>query len=271
MMTVSRSLTALACAALLIPMSALAEEAPIATSTATPTETSATPPLHRPLLRNATTTRPALPIRGLASSTKPLPKDIEERIQNREQARDCINGGSTTDCALQNGDERRAEARARMEEKRSEILKHVAEQVFGRMGAAIERLSKLGDRVDSRIAKLKEQGVDTSKSEELMKTTRTKIAEASTALDAAKQEIDAAALLADASASSTKPVDAGKPVRESLEKARTAVVAAHKALVAAVESLKASAALRENVPGKGGALRVKDAPEGTSTQVNPTL
>ena len=54
---------------------------------------------------------------------------------------------------------------------------------------------------------------------------------AKAAVEAAKQEVGEAASIADASASSTKPVDAGKPVRENLEKARVAITAAHKVYV----------------------------------------
>lgn len=258
MNTVSKPLAILIGTMLFIPASALAEEVSVTTTSvdsapttvAVPAPTKPLPP--KPLLKGATTTGarilpPGTPLRTMASGTQPLPKAIEARIQNREEMRDCIGGGSTTDCAgtaMENREARQSEARERMEEKRSEILKRMSEQMFKRMEAAIERLSKLSDRVDSRIQKLKEQGVDTTKSEGLIKTTRTKISEAKAAVEAAKQEVGEAASIADTSASSTKPVDAGKPVRENLEKARVAVTAAHKALVSAIESLKASSALR---------------------------
>ena len=279
MISVSKSLAIAVGTMLLIPASVFAEDvAPTPTTTAVaPTsmpggEVSAPrPPLRT---RIATTTRFAIPprteLRTMASGTRPLSKELEGRAQDRAQIQDCVGGASTTDC-LQNREARRTEARAQMEEKRSEILKRVSEQMFKRMEAAIERFAKLGDRIDSRIQKLKEQGVDTAKSEGLMKITRAKIADAAAALDVAKQKVDGAALVADNSASSTKPVDAGKPIRENLEKARVAIMDAHKALVDAVESLKASAALKENAPQKPGMLRVKGAPEGTSTEVNPTL
>lgn len=270
MINASRSLTIAICVALLIPASVFAEEVTNSTvssgTTSTTDGTSITLPPVKPLppkpilnQRNATTsgTKALLqkaPLRVMASGTPPLPKELEERMKEREQKRDCISqtgaSSTTTDCireGMENREERRAEARERMEEKRSEILKHLSEQMFKRMEAAIERYTKLSDRVDSRIQKLKEKGVDTTKSESLVATTRTKIAEAKAAVETARQEVEGAATLADDSASSTKPIDAGKRVRENLEEARVAITAAHKALVSAIESLKASSALRENI------------------------
>lgn len=258
MINTSRSLIIAICVALLIPASVFAEE--ISSTTTSVSSAPTTVDAHAPVkplpskpIAGSKGLPPPAPLRVMASGTPPLPKELEERMKEREQKRDCISqtgaSSTTTDCireGMENREERRAEARERMEEKRSEILKHLSEQMFKRMEAAIERYTKLSDRVDSRIQKLKEKGVDTTKSESLIAITRTKIAEAKTAVEAAKQEVEGAATLADNSASSTKPIDAGKRVRENLEKARLAITAAHKALVSAIESLKASSALREN-------------------------
>ncbi len=273
MITVSKTLAIAIGAMLTIPASAFAEgvsatttsvDAAPTTVTTTPAQTPVKPPLPpRPLLRSTTTsgTR-TLPLRMMASGTKPLSKEIEARMQDREQRQDCIGEGSTTDCtaAMQNREQRQAAARQRMEEKRSEIFKRVSEQMWKRMEAAIERLSKLSDRVDSRIQKLKEKGVDITKPEALISAARTKLTEAKAAVDAAKQEVGGATALADTSALNTKPDDAGKPVRESLGKARDAIFAAHKSLVSAVASLKASSA-----------LRAKETPEATSSQESMAL
>lgn len=128
----------------------------------------------------------------------------------------------------------------RRQERRSEILKRMADQMIRRMNAAIERIEKLSDRVDSRIAKLKEKGVDTSAAEANIVIARAKSAEAKAAVLLAETAIAGAAVNADTVTEGAKPNDAGKPVREALEKARVATVAAHKALVNAIESLKAS-------------------------------
>lgn len=111
-----------------------------------------------------------------------------------------------------------------------------------RLKAAVERFTKIADRIDSRILKLKGNGVDTSKAESNVAIARTKITEATAAVAAAEASITSAVASANASetSSTTAPVDSGKPVREALQKARAAVEEAHKALVNAVESLRAN-------------------------------
>lgn len=133
---------------------------------------------------------------------------------------------------------RMEEARERMQEKRSEIFKRYAGLMVKRMNAMIDRLSGLADRLDSRVAKEKLRGVDTSKTEANLVTVRTKLAEATAAVAEAQSAVTGALALAEANDTETKPVDAGKPVREALNKAKTAVFAAHKALVNAITSLK---------------------------------
>jgi hypothetical protein len=163
---------------------------------------------------------------------------MEKRMENRDAMHDkMMQNGSSTNKG------RGEEMRGKMMERRGEILKRMAHQMVGRMNAAIERLTKLADRVDSRIAKFKEKNIDTSKAEASIAIARTKIADAKAAVAVAVGAIEAASVQADASASSTKPMDAGKPVREALEKARIAVTAAHKALVDAVVTLKANTKL----------------------------
>ncbi len=177
----------------------------------------------------------------MGTGTKPLPAGMEKRMENRDEIRgDMMKNGSST-----NG--RGEEMREKMKERRGEILKRMAHQMVERMNAAIERLSKLADRVDSRIAKLKQKGVDTGKAEASIVIARTKIADAKAAVVVAVSAVEGASVQADASASSTTVVDAGKPVREALEKARIAVVAAHKALVDAIEALKANVKLDADV------------------------
>lgn len=194
--------------------------------------------------RGATTTRsqplgtPATRERLMASGTRSLPPQIKREMEERDR----LIGSGTPPLGERKEriEERRQEMNARKEERRSEILKRMAEQMIGRMNAAIGRIEKLADRVDSRIAKLKEKGVDTTAATVNVATTRTKITEARAAVAKAGASILGAASQADAVTGSTTPSDVGKPVREALEEARIAVVAAHKALVAAIVSLKAN-------------------------------
>lgn len=143
--------------------------------------------------------------------------------------------------------ERKEMLREKMAERRSEILKRIAEMMIHRMEAAIDRMGKIATRIDSRIAKLKERGVNTTASEALLATAREKLTLAKTALVNAKAAMGTALVVADVDANGDgKPdkVDPGKTVREFLTTARDAVKDAHKALVETVKSLKSSAELR---------------------------
>lgn len=171
-----------------------------------------------------------------ASGTKPLSPGMEKRLENRDGMRDKLADRAST--TRENVQERRDEMKEKMQEKRSEILKRHATNMVRHMRAAIGRISKLADRMDSRIAKMKERGVDTSKPEANIAIARTKITEASAAVKLAEDAIAGAVIAADANASSTVSADPGKAVREALNKAKEAIFAAHKALVEAIKSLK---------------------------------
>lgn len=148
----------------------------------------------------------------------------------------------------ENVKERRDEVRQKMEERKSEILSRMAHQMIRRMKAAIERLDKLADRIDSRITKLKAKNIDTTKAETNISIARAKIAEAITAVKIAEGAVAGAITQADmVAANKETSVDAGKPIREALEKARQAVFAAHKAIIDAVESLKATVKVRSDL------------------------
>jgi hypothetical protein len=172
-------------------------------------------------------------VKIVASTSRPLPAGMEKRMEDRDDVRAKMMQNSSSTAG------RGAEMREKMAERRGEILKRITNQMILRMNAAIERLAKLADRIDSRIVKLKEKGVDTAKAEANIAIARTKIADAKAAVAAAGNGVESASIQADASASSTKPSDPGKTVREALTQARTAVFAAHKAIVDALTSLKA--------------------------------
>ncbi len=166
--------------------------------------------------------------RMMASGTKPLPKAIEERMQERDAMHAKLVGSST---------ERRGETRQNMTKERIEIFSHFTKTIIGRMSAAINRLKKIADRLDSRIAKEKARGVDTTKAEANIAIARVKIADAETAVTLAANIVSSATANIDLTSTTTKPSDIGKPVREALAKAREAVFAAHKALVDSISSL----------------------------------
>ena len=196
-----------------------------------------------------------------ASGTKPIPPGMEDRMEGRDNARmrmmgsgtpekfgrgDCGPKASSSDC----GDKREKG------ERLGEMLKRAAEVMFHRINAAIERFTKLADRIDSRVAKLKAGGTDTSIAEGEVAAARVKLKEAQDALDAAKVIVVNASVSADAS--STMTTDSGKPVREQLEKAKKALIEAAKDLQGAVAALRGL--------GKGG-----EGMNGTSSQKMPGM
>ena len=177
----------------------------------------------------------------MASGTKPIPKGMEDRMEGRDNDRmrmmgsgtpermgrgDCMKDASSSDCEDKHG----------KGEHRGEMMKHAAEVVFNRINAAIKRFNKIADRIDSRIARLKGEGTDTSAVEVNVAAARAKTREAQDALNVARALVVTASVTADAS--STVGVDAGKPVREQLEKAKQALMSAAKDLQAAIMLLK---------------------------------
>ena len=278
MTTVSKPLALLVGAILLLPTGAFAQGATTssdgsasadATTVAdSPSGTSANNPGETRRPRRESGISPRTP-HATPADAKPLSQKMRDQIQNREKQRDCAGSASGTDCMSGRGIDRRNEMRAHAMERRGEILKRISQLMIGRMDAAIERLSKIADRIDSRILKLKEKGVDTTKPETLVGIARGKISDAKIAVGVAANAVASAVVQADASASSTKPIDAGKPVREALNKAREGVFAAHKALVEAVKSLIASTALRENTSQRPGMLRTSQTPAHDTPTTTP--
>ena len=177
----------------------------------------------------------------MASGTKPIPKGIEDRMEGRDNDRmrmmgsgtpermgrgDCMKDASSSDCKDKHD----------KGERRGEMMKRAAEVVFNRIDAAIKRFNKIADRIDSRIAKLNGEGTETSAAEADVAAARAKTKEAQDALDAARTLVVTPSVTTDAS--STALVDAGKPVREQLEKAKQALMAAAKDLQTTIMLLK---------------------------------
>jgi len=177
----------------------------------------------------------------LRASSTPVRPGVKTEMQGRMMASGTPEKmNDRMDAAKERMGERRDEMKTRIMEKKSEILKRMAKQSILRLRAAADRLGKLADRLEARITKIKEKGGDTVKAAELLATARVQITAAKTAIATAEASIATAVVQADASASSTTNVDAGKPIREALRKAGEALKIAHKALVDAIVALKAS-------------------------------
>lgn len=150
-------------------------------------------------------------------------------------------------------DERKAAVKEKVDAKRKAQIKQIAERTIKRLSAAVLRLEKLSDRLESRLDKLSAGGVDVSKSKELLAAARAKIAEAKAGIDEAKAEIETAL-------SSESPKEAFQKVREITGAANEKLKEAHKALVSAISSASA----------KGGLKKATTTPTTTNTESSET-
>ena len=103
-----------------------------------------------------------------------------------------------------------------------------------RFEAAIDRLNKLAIRIDSRIAKLDELGVNTVNAKSALVAARAQITLAQT-------KLDAAAVVSVEVAEGETPQEAFNRLKTVFDEAKKAINEAHGALVKVVASLKAVA------------------------------
>lgn len=233
--------------------------------------------------------------RMMASDTRPLPPGMDKMIQKRDgekgregsttlsdmrmrgrmmatgTSKDCIGATSNIDCVGNRGD-----MRTKMGEHRGEVFEHVGNMILKRMHAAIQRFAKLADRIDSRIAKMKAAGTDTTAAEAAEVNARTKIIEANTAVTAAETAVKAVAASFGES-TSTPPSDGEKkPAKDVLEAARKAILAAVQALSDVMPLLMgghkdmsnqehATSSMASGTPKLPGMMRTKDRPMPTTT------
>jgi hypothetical protein len=192
--------------------------------------------------------------RMMASDTRPLPPELDKLIEKRNgeerrvtdgsttddtrqrgrimgtgTPRDCISVGSTTDC-MRVRESKLGEIRERMGEHRGEVFKHAGEMILKRMHAAIERFTKLADRIDSRISKLRSSGLDTSAAEASLMTARSKIALATKSVADAEAAVKLTAANLSNGTSTSPSEEEKKPAKDALEKARQAILVATKSL-----------------------------------------
>ncbi|NQV88171.1 MAG: hypothetical protein HQ402_01260 [Parcubacteria group bacterium] len=153
-------------------------------------------------------------IREEASSTKAQMKDLRE--EKREIA-------SST----------RAETReARLTRVRITVENHT-KNIIAKFESAIERITKLTNRIESRITKLDAEGVDTSKAKVL-------IADAKAKTEIAKQSLRTlGADITNALNEAENRKDLSSKIRTAIETVKNNIKSAHQSLVEAITSLKA--------------------------------
>jgi hypothetical protein len=116
------------------------------------------------------------------------------------------------------------------------VVDKFVQNVLDRYSAAIARLGKLADRIDSRIAKMEAKKIDVSKAKELMVTARAKIETARVSTILINLPANTASSTATTTIASLK--ENFKVAKTALEKAKTDIKAAQAALVDVVNSLK---------------------------------
>lgn len=151
--------------------------------------------------------------------------------------------------------EKKQEVRQTVKDKeasrRAEINQKAKEAVLKRLGniskhlnAYLKRLDKIASKIENRVAKLKEKGVDTSKAEKELAEARVLGEAAKVAVDKAVGDIGSIPESAD-----IKTLLEG--IKSSIKSAKDALFAYHKGLVEAVRELKAAKELREGSAGAG--------------------
>jgi len=143
------------------------------------------------------------------------------------------------DTKIQDFKEKVATRQSELRTKTVNRIKTYFSKILRRLTAAQTRLDKIEDRIASRIDKLKEKGVDTSKAEAALIQAENAGSAAASAIDNAQLEIGAI----DAQSATVR--EAVSAAKTAVKQAKQALVSYHKALVAAIRQLKASADLRE--------------------------
>lgn len=232
--------------------------------------------------------------RMMASDTRALPQGVTGLIEDRDKeggrsgtttndntemrgrmmgttSRNCVPVGSSTDCAP-----RGSAQRERIGEHRAEIFKHTGEMLLRRMEAAVERFTKIADRIDSRIQKMKAGGTDTTSAGAALLVARTKISDAGKAVKDAENVIDTVATNLSLGTSTLPSENEKKPAKDALEKARGAILAAAQSLNDVMPLLMgnrgqnsdreyASSTAASGTPKIPNTMRTKDRPMSTTT------
>ncbi len=152
----------------------------------------------------------------------PARAETENRTEEREERREEIRTQT---------EEKVAEIEARKKANLEKAWSNYANAMLRRFNFAISWLETMEERINSRIAKLKEGGVDTTEAEAFM-------ASADEAIESAKE---AATSLEDAISSALESENPAVEIRNArplVEEARLAIRTAHSEMVKAITSLK---------------------------------
>ena len=165
--------------------------------------------------------------------------DVEARLKAKAEleAKRKAEAAEKRDTIKSNIDAKREAIKSEVEERRENVKEKIKDRldkfiqnIIERFTAAINRLEKLSDRINSRIAKLEADGADMTKSKTLM-------VEAEAKIEVAKASVTLIKI--DETASTTAALKTSFPdLKAKIEKAKSDIKAAHAALVEVVISLK---------------------------------
>lgn len=152
------------------------------------------------------------------------------RNEIRDERNDLREKASTTTRAevRANNEARKIELRAEFKKRHEERLKEFVGKVVGHLERAVERLTAIAEKIESRIEKFKEKGIETTGVEAKLVVARGMISLALTSIDA----------ISLVTVSSNDPRGSLETLRVAINEARSAIKAAHSALVDVVNSLK---------------------------------
>jgi len=188
------------------------------------------------------------PIRAINASSTERAREIKDNT--REAIRDLKHSSSTAtttrglvkernEALREVKNDRRDSIKEKVLKHRIEIAKAFANRMIKRFEVAIERLSKLSDRIASRSAKVKALGKDTSAVDSALLS-------AKTSLDTAKGEVATMKTIVsgiDASSTQQSIMDS---MKQSAKSAQDDIVNAHKSLNDAFKVLKGLASTTQS-------------------------
>ena len=129
-------------------------------------------------------------------------------------------------------EQRRENAIGKIQERLNEFVENIIE----RFEAAVGRLERLAERIDSRIVKMEAENIDVKNAKELLAIAKIKIETARTSIS----EVDLESQIISSSAATTTAVvkEDFQDLKAQMEKAKKDIKAAHATLVEVVKNLK---------------------------------
>lgn len=126
---------------------------------------------------------------------------------------------------------RMAKIKAKLTERRQQLIRQFFTRMVKRLEAAITRLEKLISRIESRLSKLESQGEDVSK-------IKTEVADAKTKLDKAKTDLEEAKTKLETVLESEDPKAAFAEVKNLIKGVKTQLIEVHRILVHVIGDIK---------------------------------